>query len=54
VLFDALTMDNDFAKYLPDEYSASIRTFLMNILNTLTGGEFENALRAVDLEIAKA
>ena len=52
-IFEALCTDIHWRKLLPDYFCDGMREWLMNLLNTFTGGEFEQTLWKINLELKR-
>jgi len=39
---------------MPDENTKEVRIYVMNIINTLTGGEFDQFIKELELAILKS
>lgn len=48
---ETLRQDLHFQRILPDEFTTQTRVYVLNILNTLTAGEFEQFVNEVQIAI---
>lgn len=48
----ALRQDIHFSKMIPDEFSKDTRDYVLTLVNSLTGAEFEGFIQAIELALA--
>lgn len=52
-IYEALCTDVHWRKYLPDYFCEGMRSWILEVLNTFTGGEFEQTLWKINVELKK-